>query len=53
MSGVRFQVSGVKCQVIHVLFYIYLYINNFCLGGGEKVVELVRGGSVIKEAYLV
>ena len=41
MSGVKCHVSGVLCQVSHIFF----------LGGGDKVVKLVGGGSVINAAY--
>ena len=41
MSGVRCQVSCVRCQVSHFLLF------------SDKVVELVVGGSVINGAYPV
>ena len=44
VPGVRFQVSGVRCQVSGVTFFL--------AGVGDKVVELVGGGSVINRASL-
>ena len=45
MSGVTYHMSGVKCLLSGVMFFVCVFL--------DKLVELVGGGTVINGAYPV
>ena len=56
MSSVICHISCVMCHLSHVrchLSHVRCHLLQICVGGGDKVVELVNEESVVNEAYPV